>query len=248
MATINLGRIKPVWQGAWNSSTQYVAEDIVQYNNDSWVATTTSTNSAPADGNSNWDLLARGVSAGGVGTTELADASVTAAKLAPGAAVPDQTGNSGKVLLTDGSSLSWGDANHLVLYGVSVGASIQTSSTTGVEIVRTQNAEVEAGSYLITAYSSTRIDGNSQGANMYLDYSLDGGSSWTEYFQWAHRQYGPSSANSYPTAKESTLWNPTSTGTIMWRFRGGCYNPGSIEYRYKSGTNGTAYIKVERLS
>lgn len=108
MATVNLGRIKPVWKGTWNNSTQYLADDMVAYNNDTWIATTTSTNSAPADANSNWDLMARGVSAGGVGTTELADGAVTEAKLAPGAAVPSQTGNGGKILTTDGSTASWG--------------------------------------------------------------------------------------------------------------------------------------------
>lgn len=60
MATVNLGRIKPVWQGTWDNTTQYVAEDIVQYNNHAWVATATNTNSAPSDANSNWDLMARG--------------------------------------------------------------------------------------------------------------------------------------------------------------------------------------------
>ena len=29
MATINLGRIKPVFQGAYNASTDYVVDDIV---------------------------------------------------------------------------------------------------------------------------------------------------------------------------------------------------------------------------
>ena len=29
MATINLGRIKPVFQGAYNASTAYVVDDIV---------------------------------------------------------------------------------------------------------------------------------------------------------------------------------------------------------------------------
>ena len=41
-------------------------------------------------------------------TVTLPDGSVTAAKLAPGAAVPVQTGNSGKFLTTDGTNASWG--------------------------------------------------------------------------------------------------------------------------------------------
>jgi hypothetical protein len=87
MATINLGRIKPVWQGAWDSGTSYIADDIVYYNNSAWIAQTTNTNSAPASNNANWELMALGTD------------------------IPSQTGNSGKALVTNGSSLSWGSLN-----------------------------------------------------------------------------------------------------------------------------------------
>lgn len=86
MATINLGRIKPIWQGAWDSGTSYVADDIVYYNNSAWIAQTSNTNSAPSGVNANWELMALGTD------------------------IPTQTGNDGKVLKTDGSSLSWGAA------------------------------------------------------------------------------------------------------------------------------------------
>jgi len=85
MATVNLGRIKPVWQGTWDNSTQYIADDIVYYNNSAWVAVATNTNSAPADANANWD------------------------KMAQGSDIPTQSGNSGNYLKTDGSALSWAE-------------------------------------------------------------------------------------------------------------------------------------------
>jgi hypothetical protein len=84
MATINLGRIKPVWQGAWDSGTSYIADDIVYYNNSAWIAQTTNTNSAPASNNANWEIMSQGFE------------------------IPSQTGNTGKALVTNGSSLSWG--------------------------------------------------------------------------------------------------------------------------------------------
>jgi hypothetical protein len=46
--------------------------------------------------------------AGEVTVDEISDGSITAAKLAPGAAVPDQSGQSGKYLVTDGTNASWG--------------------------------------------------------------------------------------------------------------------------------------------
>lgn len=43
-----------------------------------------------------------------IGTADITDGAVTAAKLAAGAAVPSQTGQSGKYLTTDGTNASWG--------------------------------------------------------------------------------------------------------------------------------------------
>jgi len=43
-----------------------------------------------------------------IDTAQIRDGAVTAAKIAAGAAVPSQTGNSGKYLTTDGSTASWG--------------------------------------------------------------------------------------------------------------------------------------------
>ena len=38
MATIDIGKIKPVFKGAYNNSTAYVLDDIVYYNGSSYVA------------------------------------------------------------------------------------------------------------------------------------------------------------------------------------------------------------------
>ena len=107
MATVNLGRIKPVWKGAWSSSTQYIADDIVQYNNSAWTCLTTNTNSAPSTGNSNWDLMALGTD------------------------IPTQTSNSGKYLTTNGSALSWGTVQQKVLQTVQLYQSSTQVSVSG---------------------------------------------------------------------------------------------------------------------
>lgn len=129
MATVNLGRIKPVWKGAWSSSTQYIADDIVSYNNSAWIAVATSTNSAPASNNANWSLMAQGLSANSVTSTEIADGAVTSAKLAAGAAIPSQTGNAGKLLTTDGTNASW--TNQKVLQTVQLYQSSSQVSVSG---------------------------------------------------------------------------------------------------------------------
>jgi hypothetical protein len=55
------------WQGTWNSSTAYVADDAVYYNGTSYVAIASSTNQAPPNA-TYWDVLAQG-GAGPTGPT-----------------------------------------------------------------------------------------------------------------------------------------------------------------------------------
>ena len=38
MATVNLGRIKPVFRGAYDNSTAYVIDDIVTSGNETFIA------------------------------------------------------------------------------------------------------------------------------------------------------------------------------------------------------------------
>ena len=46
MATINLGRIKPVFQGAYNAATAYVVDDIVTFGGESFINILASTGNA----------------------------------------------------------------------------------------------------------------------------------------------------------------------------------------------------------
>ena len=52
MATINLGRIKPVNKGTWSNSTAYAIDDFVQYTDNgvlsTYIAVATSTNQTPS--------------------------------------------------------------------------------------------------------------------------------------------------------------------------------------------------------
>lgn len=61
-SVLNLGRIKPVWKGAWNAATAYVLDDMVSYMGHSYICVQANTGSAPALGtdNSFWNVLAKG--------------------------------------------------------------------------------------------------------------------------------------------------------------------------------------------
>ena len=54
-------------------------------------------------------IVADDLAANSVTVSEIQDGAVTAAKLAPGAAVPDQTGHAGQFLTTDGTTADWAD-------------------------------------------------------------------------------------------------------------------------------------------
>ena len=59
MATLNLGRIKPVFRGAYNSSTSYVVDDIVTSGGSTFICILASTGNATSN-STYWSLLAEG--------------------------------------------------------------------------------------------------------------------------------------------------------------------------------------------
>jgi hypothetical protein len=96
MATIDLGKIKQVFRGTYNNATAYAVDDLVVFTDgqitSTYICTTASTGNNPSSGgtaHANWAFIAKGV----------ADP------------IPSQSGNAGKVLKTDGSSLSFDDAD-----------------------------------------------------------------------------------------------------------------------------------------
>jgi hypothetical protein len=64
MATVNLGRIKFVWQGAYSGATAYVADDVVSYNGSSYICILASTGNLPTN-TTYWSIMS---SAGTNGT------------------------------------------------------------------------------------------------------------------------------------------------------------------------------------
>jgi len=61
-SVLNLGRIKPVWKGAWNAATAYVLDDMVSHMGHSYICVQPNTNVAPAVGtdNAHWNVIAVG--------------------------------------------------------------------------------------------------------------------------------------------------------------------------------------------
>lgn len=69
MATINLGRVKPVFRGAYSGATAYVVDDIVTYSNETYICILASTGNLPTDTTYWTKLAAKGVDGTDVSTT-----------------------------------------------------------------------------------------------------------------------------------------------------------------------------------
>ena len=69
MATLNLGRIKPVFQGAYNNSTAYVVDDIVTFGDETFICIQASTGNATSNASYWTKLAAKGTDGTDVGAT-----------------------------------------------------------------------------------------------------------------------------------------------------------------------------------
>jgi len=69
MATLNLGRIKPVFRGAYDASTGYVVDDIVTSGDETFICILASTGNATSNATYWTKLAAKGTDGTDVGTT-----------------------------------------------------------------------------------------------------------------------------------------------------------------------------------
>jgi hypothetical protein len=154
MATVNLGRIKSVWRGTWATGTAYSRDDVVQEGVNSYICTQAHTAGATFAGDSaNWDLMAQG------------------------ADIPSQTGHSGKALVTDGNTLSWGSGGKLLQVKASSSTTKfsssanldsyynNNSSSQGIQMLNVSMTRVSANSRIIVwGHSSGWAAGNQSSA------------------------------------------------------------------------------------
>tara|TARA_A100001201_G_scaffold34206_2_gene36484 strand:+ start:3428 stop:4255 length:828 start_codon:yes stop_codon:yes gene_type:complete len=197
MATIDLGRIKFKWQGAWSSSTAYVVDDVVESGGSTYICIAASTNNVPPNA-TYWELMADG----GSPTTTQGDIIVRGAsndgRLAIGAAGQFLKVNSGA------TGLEYGDVSVGLTPSVFVNLNSDSGNTNsqtwyniggtavgGTEIYDTDNAfssgvftvpSGKAGTYLINIFSShtgSSSHSGSDGTLHRVQKSTDSGSSWS---------------------------------------------------------------------
>ena len=205
MATLNLGRIKPVFRGAYSGSTAYVVDDIVTHGNESFICIQAHGAGTQATSvTAYWTkLAAKGTDGTDVGATITTQGDILfrdgsgLQRLAKGTASQVLTMNSGATA-PEWAEAAGGNAPsfHLSLQSNSSSLNSQTWYTIGgtniacTEIFDTDSAvssgiftvpSGKAGTYLfglLTTSVGSSSHGTSDGVFHRIEKSTDSGSSW----------------------------------------------------------------------
>ena len=241
MATLNLGRIKPVFRGAYNNSTSYVVDDIVTFGNETFIAIQAGSGNATSNA-SYWTKLAAKGADGSDGTdvgTTLTTQGDILYRDASGLARLGY-GTAGQVLKTGGSGAnpSWGDASagHLVSFHEDSDYSNHTTTSTSLGVhgstisIAITPASTNSKFYLIHTFQG----GNNMSARRSIYKFFQDGSEINNT-QMEHEFVGAYS-NENPSAM-SALVSPSTTNQITFdvRFRA-------------NGSSDTAKINMQRLA
>ena len=142
MATLNLGRIKPVFRGAYDNSTAYVVDDIVTSGGESFICILASTGNATSNATYWTKLAQKGTDGTDVGTTLTTQGDIL---YRDGSGLQRLgAGTSGQFLKTQGTGANpvWADSSGA---WVKLGEVEHTgSSVSGVDVDFTPNDSVYA--------------------------------------------------------------------------------------------------------
>ena len=241
MATVNLGRLKPVFKGAYNSGTAYVIDDIVVYANETYINIQAGTNQQPNTATGYWTkLAAKGTNGTDVGTT------IT---------------TQGDILYRDGSGLQRlaKPASNKYLQNTSGGVlswETVSSPVLKVESFFNNTRTVMSGTSYQTAMSGnyTKLSASSK-VIVFVQYSQWGESAGAGNAQFnlggsdieAGTHYGKT-AHLSQVATNFYFASNTQTGSLAWTLRfhdygGSVFNPNtSDENRLNDGQGSTITI------
>ena len=222
MATIDLGKIKQVFRGTYNNATAYVPDDLVVFTDtgitSTYICTTATTGNNPSSGgtaHANWAYIAKGV----------ADP------------IPSQSGQSGKFLKTNGSTLSfdtvavgpeltemdsWRIHSNFNNSGTNdVTSNWERADTffdkTGTGLTESSGVFTfpQTGKYwLVTTWNSVMSSGQYQGFD--IQVSTDGGSS----FNQVGENYDSTGGSShYSSISATCVIDVTNASNFRFKFR-----------------------------
>ena len=252
MATINLGRVKPVFRGAYAGGTAYVVDDIVTSGNETFICIQASTGNATSNASYWTKLAAKGTDGTDVGTTLTTQGDILyrdgsgLARLGYGTA--------GQVLQTGGSGAnpSWGtvSSDFVKLATTTVSSAVSSVSFDGLF-----TSDYNVYKIFISDWNNANHDwkkmnfrfGNSQYTSsnydwiaryVYVNTSSNANSTGTEY--GTNSNYLPllwwGVGTSHQCNIEITIQNPLSTSrTKHYNFQAGSHDNGNTAH-YFNGT------------
>jgi hypothetical protein len=241
MATIDLGKIKQVWRGTYNNGTAYTVDDLVAYTDSNitstYICVANSTGSAPSSSgtaHASWNYVAKGVAG----------------------PIPSQSGNSGRALITNGSTASWGTAGKLLnVTEIANGTRAARVSQQTYDMVTGTFTQVAASSKFVV-WGSVWWRGDASGEIRYILYygpngnmaNIDETRSGYAYTNQGHRFFGQGlwyfTGNSSAGTKQ-ILWREHSNDNANER-SGQVHNPtNSDDSRISSGGHTTNLVIME---
>ena len=171
MATVNLGRIKPVFRGAYDNSTAYVIDDIVTSGNETFIAIAATQGNATSDASKWTKLAAKGADGTDVAAT-LANKEI-AFKTNAGALDGIPIGTAGQVLKVNSGATGYefaADAGGSILQIIAVNGREADHYTNGSSLTQVSDSSISitpssASSRIWVQWQvTTHQSGNSVGA------------------------------------------------------------------------------------
>ena len=217
MATINLGRVKPVFRGAYAGGTAYVVDDIVTSGNETFICIQASTGNATSNASYWTKLAAKG--ADGTDGTDIGTTLTTQGDILyrDGSGLQRLgAGTSGQFLKTQGTGANpvWATADSGKTLGIT-----QFSNNTRASVSNSTNALLWNGSY-------TQIKANSK---LLLHFALSGWSCSGGALNWRFVYDGVDhnhalKYNYYPSYMISAFGHflidgASTTGSKNWEIR-----------------------------
>lgn len=233
MATVNLGRIKPVFRGAYDNSTSYVVDDIVTFGNETFIAIQAGSGNATSNASYWTKLAAKGTDGTDVSTTLTTQGDIL---YRDGSGLQRlAAGTSGQVLQTGGSGAnpSWTTMSSDV---VKLGSGTFSGNTATIDVngyftsdyriyklfisnMRPQNNSVNprwrvlhSGNPVTSSIYRNHID-HWYGSNTSPTENVHTSSSYPEnfFFVGGTNSTEDSVNNGTPTASEMLIFDPLNT-------------------------------------
>ena len=216
MATVNLGRIKPVFRGAYSGSTAYVVDDIVTHGNESFICIQAhgAGTQATSQGSYWTKLAAKGTDGTDVGTTITTQGDIL---YRDGSGLQRLAKPASNKFLqnTSGGVLSWETVSSKVLgvtqYTNSTRQSL-SSADTGVLGFDTTYTQIKAGSKLRFDISIIGFYPDAGAVNLELVFN---GTTYQGFGSYAYH------AQPYPdfVAYSGIIDGDSSTGSKAWKYQ-----------------------------